>query len=84
MGLLPLAGRAIYFQPFELTQLARGGRWDERPFVQALHTQEFAVILMEDSQLIPVRWTSQMLDEIHASYEQVDKVARTLIYRPRH
>ena len=36
MGLVPLARRSLYFQPFEFKQLADAGVWDERLLVQAI------------------------------------------------
>ena len=83
MGLLPLARRPIYLQPFELTQLARAGLWDESPIVRGIQEGQFAAILIENSPAVATRWTAQMLDGIHAHYQQVGEVGRTFIFRPR-
>jgi hypothetical protein len=83
MGLLPLAGRRIHLQPFELTQLARVGLWNDEPIVDAIRAQEFPTILIEDSPLRAQRWTPGMRDALEASYIPVEKLARTVVYRPR-
>ena len=87
MGLLPLNGRQIYFQPFELTQLARDGKWDQRPFLRALEEEEFATILIWQPyyayDVLNTRWTPEMLDRINERYEPTEEVAGTVVYRPR-
>ena len=35
-ALLALDGRPLHFQPFEMTQLAWAGRWDQRPFLHEI------------------------------------------------
>jgi hypothetical protein len=87
IGLLPLNGRRIYFQPFELTQLAREGKWDQRPFLRALDEGEFATILIWQPpyayEVLNSRWTPEMLDRINERYEPAEEVAGTVVYRPR-
>src|SRR4029434_6517658 len=39
VGLLPIDGRPIYLQPFEMTHLARAGRWDQRAFLADIEPQ---------------------------------------------
>jgi hypothetical protein len=79
MGLLPLDGRRIYYQPFELTQLARDGHWDQRPFLQALDEGEFAAILIwADSS-----WTPEMLERINERYEAAEEVNDIRVYRAK-
>ena len=70
MGLLPLDGRPIFFQPFEITQLARAGRWDQRPFLDELEKQAFAAILIYrmPTGLQRQRWTDEMLGVIERRY----------------
>lgn len=86
IGLLPLDGRAIYFQPFEMTQLARAGRWDQRPFLDALERQAFAAILLYRIPQVPLhrtRWTDEMLTTIERRYVVEQRIGATEVYRPR-
>lgn len=86
MGLLVLDGRPLYLQPFEMSQLARGGRWDQRLFVSALERQAFAAILIYRIPGLPLhreRWTDEMLSAIERRYVVEDRVGQTEVYRPR-
>ena len=86
MGLLPLDGRPIVIQPFEMTQLARAGRWDQRPFLDELEKQAFAAILVyrvPGLGLERQRWTDEMLRVIDRRYVFEQRVGLTEIYRPR-
>ena len=86
-GLLPLAGRGIYLQPFEMTQLQRDGRWDQRPLLASIDRREFPVILIWKPPVAPgvyrERWTRRMLETIDENYRPTHKYAGTVIYRPR-
>jgi hypothetical protein len=86
MGLLPLSGRRIYFQPFEYRQLAAAGKWDAAPLIAAIERQEFAAILLYQPRLGPglaVRWAPALRNAIYAHYESEETLADTLVYRPR-
>ncbi len=86
MGLLPLDGRPIFLQPFEMAQLARAGRWNPRPFLDALDRQTFAAILIyrvPGLALERERWTDEMLQVIDRRYVAGERVGLTEIYRPR-
>jgi hypothetical protein len=86
MGLLARAGLPIYFQPFEMTQLARAGRWDQRPLLGDLERQAFAMILIYAIPEVPLhrdRWTDEMLAAIERRYAVVERVGQTLVLRPR-
>jgi hypothetical protein len=88
MGLLTLNGRQIYLQPFEMTQLARDGAWDQRPLVRAIEEERFPVIMLWRPpfarEIKRDRWTPEMLKEIRAHYEPADnKLADMVIYRPK-
>jgi len=87
MGLLPLNGRHIYLQPFEMTQLSRDGAWDQRPLVRAIEREEFPVIMMWKPpfarEIKRDRWTPAMLEEIEAHYERTNDLADMVIYRPK-
>ena len=85
LGLLPLAGRRVELQPFELSALARRGIWDEAPLLSALDRREFELILMYrvPSPLHRTRWTAAMLERIEREYERVGAIGPTVLYRPR-
>jgi len=86
MGLLPLDGRPIYFQPFEMTQLARAGQWDQRAFLADIERQAFAAILLYRFPGVPLhrtRWTDEMLAAIDRRYVIEQRIDQTDVYRPR-
>jgi hypothetical protein len=86
MGLLARADLPIYFQPFEMTQLARAGRWDQRPLLGDLERQAFAAILIFTIPEVPLhrdRWTDEMLGAIERRYAVSERVGQTLVFRPR-
>jgi hypothetical protein len=86
MGLLPLDGRPIVFQPFEMTQLARTGRWDQRPFLRDIERQAFTAILIYRIPELPLhrqRWTDEMLATIDRRYVVEERIGPTEVYRPR-
>jgi hypothetical protein len=67
-GLLPLEGRRIYLQPFEMTQLQRDGRWDQGPLIRSIERQAFpAVLIWKPAYAAGIereRWTRKMLEAI--------------------
>jgi hypothetical protein len=87
MGLLPLQGRRIYFQPFEMTQLTRDGDWDQRPVLEDIERERFPLIMIWSPpfarEIKRDRWTPRMLEEIHDHYQRTDRLADMVIYRPR-
>ncbi|HEY8151399.1 MAG TPA: hypothetical protein VIK51_20995 [Vicinamibacteria bacterium] len=82
MALIPLEGRAVAYQPFEMKQLAQAGLWDERPFVEYLRQRRFAVIL-RDTRYMSARWTPAQLAAMDAHYEEVGHAAGSAILKPR-
>jgi ABC-type molybdate transport system permease subunit len=87
MGLLVLDGRPLVIQPFEATQLARAGVWDQRPFLQAIDRQDFAAILIfrvPGIDLEKERWTPEMLQQIERRYQPAERIGNTIVYRPKH
>jgi hypothetical protein len=87
MGLLPERGKRIYFQPFEMTQLARDGDWNQRPFVEDIAREKFSLIMIWSPpfarEIKQDRWTPRMLEEIRDQYERTGRVADMVIYRPK-
>lgn len=86
IGQLVLAGRPLLFQPFELTQLARVGKWNQAPLLEAIERQEYALILIFKFPGLPLdrdRWTDQMRAAIERRYAEVEQIGFTVVYRPR-
>lgn len=86
MGLLTLQNRPLYIQPFEVTQLAHAGLWDQSPLVTSIGDQKFPAILIHHFRGYPVyqeRWTKEMLGAIMVHYAPAAFLAETLVYRPR-
>lgn len=86
MGLLPLADRRIELQPFEVTQIARSGRWEQTPLLQAIQQQRYATILIFRVPGIALereRWTDEMLAQIDRYYSPSTTIGLTTVYTPR-
>lgn len=86
MALVPLAGKPLYYQPFELKQLHLAGIWEEDGFLQDIEDQMFPLLLLYDppswnSQ--QERWTPRQIVYIERYYQVTDRLANTLVYRPR-
>jgi hypothetical protein len=86
MGMLTLENRSLYIQPFEVTQLANAGQWDQTDLLAGIRDQEFSLILIHHFMGYPVykeRWTPEMLSAIMENYAVTDFLAQTLVFRPR-
>ena len=86
MGLIPLAGRQLYFQPIEYKQLQAANLWSDAALVDSIQREEFSVILLYEPRgrsAISVRWTQEVRNTIYAHYNLEDTLARTFIYRPQ-
>jgi hypothetical protein len=86
MGLLTLQGRSLYFQPFEVTQLANAGLWDQADLLASIRNREFPIVLIHHFMDWPVykeRWTPEMLSAIIENYAATDSLASTIVFRPR-
>ena len=85
MGLIPLHGRRLYFQPIEYKQLQAANLWNEARLVAAIQRQEFSVIVLyepRDRSAISVRWTPEVRNTIYAYYSLEETLARNFVYRP--
>ena len=83
MGLIPLAGRRLYFQPFEYKQLQAADLWSEAPLIDSIKRKEFSVILLYEPlewNAISVRWTPEVRNNIYAHYRLADTLARNFVY----
>jgi hypothetical protein len=86
LGQMVLAGQPLLFQPFELTQLARAGKWDQTPLLTAIERQEYALILIFKFPGLALdrdRWTDAMLAAIDQHYTAVEVIGYTVVYRPQ-
>jgi ABC-type glycerol-3-phosphate transport system permease component len=87
MGLLPLNGKRIQFQPFEMTQLSRDGSWKQDRAVETIQSEEYAIVMMWEppfaKDIKQDRWTPEMLGAIDAHYEPTDRFADMVVYRPK-
>jgi hypothetical protein len=86
MGLIPLAGRRLYFQPLEYKQLRAANLWSEDPLVDSIQREEFSVILLyepRDRSAISIRWTEDVRNTIYAHYSLEETLARNFVYRPQ-
>ncbi|UCC63153.1 MAG: glycosyltransferase family 39 protein [Anaerolineae bacterium] len=86
MGILTLQDKLLYIQPFEVTQLANAGVWDQTPLLESIRRREFPAIFIHHFMSYPVyqeRWTSEMLSATMENYVPTDFLADTIVYRPR-
>ena len=86
MGMLTLEKRPLYIQPFEITQLANAGMWDQSQLLTDIRAQKFPYIWIHHfmgASVYQSRWTPEMLAAIMEYYTPNDLIAETLIYVPR-
>jgi hypothetical protein len=77
--------RSLYIQPFEVTQLANAGVWDQTSFLESLRNQEFPLILIHHIPFFGLhreRWTPEMLAAIEANYSPFRTYGGTVVYKP--
>jgi 4-amino-4-deoxy-L-arabinose transferase-like glycosyltransferase len=85
MGLVPLSGKHLVFQPFEFKQLVTSGVWDETTFINAIHERLFVLILLYDPPTWDsqrARWTPAQLHAIQSNYRLAGRLANTQVYVP--
>lgn len=90
MGELPLHDRAIVLQPFEMSQLARAGLWDQSPLLTSIEQQRYSAILIYTIPEYPLekeRWSAEMLAAIDHAYVPVQRIGTetggSVVYTPR-
>ena len=69
MGLLVLNGKPILLQPFEMSQLAIAGVWDQQPFLDALARGDYPMVLLYQPALNP-QTAVRALDAGNAASDQ--------------
>ena len=86
MAMLPKNKIPLYIQPFELTQLAEAGLWDQTVFLNAIEGREFPLILIHHFQFYPVyleRWTPEMREAVFGNYVAMEMRANSLLFEPK-
>ena len=92
-GLVPTTGKPLWLQPFEFTQMAEAGRWNQEPLLAALRQGEFSFIVLRfdpwnSSHRDPEgtwaggRFTDEMVAAMRDSY-QIGSGTNMVILRPR-
>jgi hypothetical protein len=85
MGFFTLENRPLYIQPFEVTQLAEAGLWDQSDLLDSIRQKEFSVILIHHYMGGPAykeRWTPEMLSAIMQNYHADQFRANSIVFRP--
>jgi 4-amino-4-deoxy-L-arabinose transferase-like glycosyltransferase len=85
-GLLVLNKRPVLFQPFEFTQLARAGLWNQRQFVRDIENKKFSLLILGSDIQGPYdeeRFTSEMAAAIANSYVLQEKIGDWYTYKPK-
>ncbi len=84
MGMIALAGKPLYFQPFEMEQLAASGRWSQAKFLEDLRQRKFGVIAIEkNSTEFSQRWTPEMQRAIEQNYVPATVLNGAQVYYPK-
>ena len=72
MGLLIAAGKPIVYEPFEFTQLARAGVWDEKKITDRIDRRDFPFIVLNTNTVRFARtgrFTVNFIEHLNARYE---------------
>ncbi|NLD45302.1 MAG: hypothetical protein GX657_17635, partial [Chloroflexi bacterium] len=88
MAALVQGGHEVLLQPFEFSQLARGGVWDESRVVADITAGRFALVIIRDQGDLrgtrpAERWTAAMLDALDHRYAVQQRFADVSVYVPR-
>jgi 4-amino-4-deoxy-L-arabinose transferase-like glycosyltransferase len=88
LGMLPIAGKEVYFHPFIFTQLARLGKWDQKPILTEMASRRFPIVVLRDAPENPMTdawWTAEMRAAIEENYEVWRRFPRirVAVYRPK-
>lgn len=87
MGLVTLNDKDLFLQPFEITQLANGGLFDQQILIEKIEQEQFSLILLQEDSwwiyALQERWTPEMLEAIRANYRLVGQYEGTYAYKPR-
>lgn len=85
MGLIPLSGKTIYYQPFEMKQLQESGLWNPTFFLESIRGGKFPVILIyeaPDYNSRAQRWSTEVYSYINKFYVPEGRIYDTVVYVP--
>ncbi len=86
MGLLIAAGKPVVYAPFEFTQLADAGVWDENKVLSKLERREFAAVILETN-LWKIarssRFTPAFVSRVRTHYSPVARIGGQIICVPK-
>jgi len=85
-GLLVQAGKPVPYYDFQLSQLARAGRWDQAWEVGNLRASAFPLVIFEGDSRIDVdrygRYTRIFMSALDYGYRLSERVGKYTLYRP--
>lgn len=85
-GLLPLAGKSLYYQPFEFAQLTRAGLWNPTPLINDIAKKRFSMLMIyfpRDLTITNSRWPENIYASFWENYMNTDDLASTLVCLPQ-
>ncbi len=86
-GLLPLAGRRLYYQPFEFRQLVQAGLWDPAPLITDISQRKFMLLIIyfpRNFSTAQSPWPPNVYAKFFDAYASSnDLLAYNLIFRPK-
>jgi hypothetical protein len=87
MGLVPLAGKRLYLQPFEFKQLVDAKVWDQEPLLVDIMNKKFDAILwyrpLSWPKSIESRWSAGQQSVVNIAYELDQQIGDVYIYMPK-
>jgi hypothetical protein len=87
MGMIVLNDESLYLQPFEITQLAIGGLFEQEILLDQIKAETFSLILLQEDSwwvhALQERWTPEMLETIRAHYRLSGQFESTFAYKPK-
>ncbi|MCM8821838.1 MAG: hypothetical protein NC831_03370 [Candidatus Omnitrophica bacterium] len=84
-GWLVVAGKEVIIEPYQFSQLARYGRWDEVHIVNMIKEKQFNLILMsvDSYEKGSEKFTPSMLEAIKTNYQIKRVIGNFYILEPR-
>lgn len=87
MSFTVTTGKRIYLQPFEFTQLAEQGDWDQRPLLEDIRQRRFVAVVLRFRIGTDPAWRRQrinqsMIDALAETYQFAVAYDDYFIYRP--
>ncbi|HNS51145.1 MAG TPA: glycosyltransferase family 39 protein [Anaerolineae bacterium] len=85
-GLLVQAGKPVPYYDFQLSQLARAGRWDQAWEVESLRAGAFSLVIFEGDSRIEAdkygRYTRAFMSALDYGYRLSGRAGKYTLYRP--